>query len=196
MRFLRIGPILALVIAGSIALAGCGDKAESPALSSAEVTPDLTGADPRLVKLNEEADELLPGGKPAFQRRLRDLRGLPVVANKWASWCDPCRDEAPIFQRVATDYANRVAFLGVNVADPVDDSEKFRSKYPMPFPSYADPNLKIAALIPPSDRQPITAFYDAAGRQTHMSYGAYEDAASLIRDIKRYAGPIYGPTTR
>ncbi len=39
------------------------------------------------------------GGVPAFEQRLAALKGTPVVINKWASWCDPCRAEFPVFQR-------------------------------------------------------------------------------------------------
>lgn len=180
---------MAIAICSAV-LAGCGSDTDSQALSASEVVPDLTGADPRLVELNEQADDVLPGGKPAFEARLKSLRGLPVVANKWASWCAPCRDEAPVLQRVSTDLANRVAFLGVNINDSQNESDAFRKKYPMPYPSYDDPNWKIAALIPPADRQPVTAIYDRAGRQVHLTYGAYETPTQLEADIRRYAGPI------
>src|SRR5690349_20983554 len=57
-----------------------------------------------LGRLHEQANTLLGGGTPAFQARLRALRGHPVVVNKWASWCSPCRAEFPVFQQVATSH--------------------------------------------------------------------------------------------
>lgn len=171
-------------------LAGCGQDQPEPQLTATEVMPDMTGADPRLVKLVGQADELLPGGKPAFQSRIRSLKGLPVVANKWASWCAPCRAEATVFQNTAKELGNRVAFLGVNVNDPVDESEAFRAAFPMPYPSYDDPSWKIAALLPPSDKQPVTGIYDRQGRLAHLEIGAYKTPQELKADIERYAGPI------
>jgi cytochrome c biogenesis protein CcmG/thiol:disulfide interchange protein DsbE len=149
--------------------------------------PDLTGADPRLARLADEADDLLPGGRAAYLARIRSLRGLPVVANKWASWCDPCRDEAPLLQRAARELGARVAFLGVNVYDAQGASERFRKKFPMSFPSYADPKWKIAALLPPPDSQPVTGIYDARGKLVHLQIGAYTSVAALRADLVRYA---------
>jgi cytochrome c biogenesis protein CcmG/thiol:disulfide interchange protein DsbE len=174
----------------ALAVAGCGSGQEQQQLTAEQVTPDLTGADERLVKLVDQGDQLQDGGKAAYRARLRSLRGLPIVVNKWASWCVPCRAEAPILQRTARDLGNRVAFLGVNVNDSEDASYKFRAKYPMPYPSYADPNLKISSLLPPSDKQPVTAIYDPSGRLVHLEIGAYETEAALRADIERYAGPI------
>ncbi len=172
------------------ALAGCGTSEPEPQLTASEVMPDMQGADPRLVKLVGQADELLAGGKPAFESRIKSLDGIPVVANKWASWCVPCRAEATVFQNTAKDLGNRVAFLGVNVNDAVDESEAFRARYPMPYPSYDDPNWKIAALLPPGDKQPVTGIYDRQGRLAHLEIGAYKTPQELKADIERYAGPI------
>lgn len=45
---------------------------------------------------------------------LADLRGKPVVLNFWASWCIPCRDEAPEFEAVWRRYKDQVVFVGAN----------------------------------------------------------------------------------
>lgn len=171
----------------ALALSGCSAPSAEKPLTADQVMPDLTGADPRLMRLSDEADDLLPGGKSAYQARIRSLRGLPVVVNKWASWCDPCRDEAPLLQRAAKQFGARVAFLGVNVYDAPEASERFRKKFPMPFPSYADPKWKIAALLPPPDNQPVTGIYDINGKLVHLQIGAYESLAALRTDLARYA---------
>jgi cytochrome c biogenesis protein CcmG/thiol:disulfide interchange protein DsbE len=70
---------------------------------------------------------------------LASLRGKPVVLNVWASWCIPCRNEAPILQRLANTYGPRGAvILGVNVRDLTGDAKAFIDKYHLTFPSLRD----------------------------------------------------------
>lgn len=169
---------------------GCGerDAAERPTL--AQVTPDLKGADPRLVEIVEQANQLLPGGAPAFDARMRELKGLPVVVNKWASWCGPCRAEFPEFQQTAKKLVGQVAFLGINVYDSKTKATEFLSEYPVPYPSYSDPDMKISKQLPPPKYAPVTNIYDAQGKLVHAESGPYKSAAELEADIERYAGPL------
>ena len=169
---------------------GCGEKdaAERPTL--AQVTPDLKGADPRLVEIVEQANQLLPGGAPAFDARMRELKGLPVVVNKWASWCGPCRAEFPEFQQTAKKLGGQVAFLGINVYDSKAKATEFLSEYPVPYPSYSDPDMKISKQLPPPKYAPVTNIYDAQGKLVHAESGPYRTAADLQADIERYAGPL------
>ncbi|MFN8123907.1 MAG: TlpA disulfide reductase family protein [Thermoleophilia bacterium] len=67
------------------------------------------------------------------------LRGKVVVLNIWASWCDPCRDEAPILESVWNRYRDRgVVVLGANVRDIEDKAREFHDTYGMTFPSVRD----------------------------------------------------------
>lgn len=172
------------------ALAGCGGSDEPPQKTLAEVTPDMTDADPRLVKLVDQAGELLPGEEQAFNARLKELRGLPIVANKWASWCHPCVAESPAFQETAQKLGNRVAFLGVDVFDETEKAEAFLAKHPMPYPSYVDKDTKISTQFPPAGSPPVTNFYDTDGRLVHTEAGEISTAARLQELIDRYLGPI------
>ncbi len=185
----RLAFVLMLALA-ALLLSGCEDAQQTPALSLADVTPDMKGADPRLVKLVDQAGELLPGEEAAFNARLKELKGLPVVANKWASWCHPCVAESPAFQQTAKKLGNRVAFLGVDVFDAKDGAKAFLAEHPMPYPSYSDPDTKISKAFPPPGSPPVTNFYDAEGRLTHTEAGQITSAAELEDLIERYAGPI------
>ena len=70
---------------------------------------------------------------------LEDLRGKVVVLNMWASWCEPCKDEAPILESVWKRYRNRgVVVLGANVRDLEDKAKAFHDTYAMTFPSVRD----------------------------------------------------------
>ena len=70
---------------------------------------------------------------------LGSLRGKPVVVNLWASWCPPCRNEAPILQRIATTYEPKgVVVLGINVRDLTVDANAFIDEFDLTFPSLRD----------------------------------------------------------
>lgn len=179
--------------------AGCGDSespSSAPQRSLSEVTPEMQGADPRLKSIVAQANQLLPGGEVAFASRLGQLEGLPIVVNKWASWCGPCREEFPEFQTVAKQLGNRVAFLGVNVNDADKDAKSFLESFPVPYPSYSDPQTKISQGLQPAKYAPVTNIYDSSGKLVHTEAGPYASVAALKADIERYAGPIKPVPTR
>lgn len=189
------GLAVAALVLCAIALTGCGTEPAAQQKTLAEVTPDLTGADPRLVKIADQGSELLPGERAAFDARMKSLRGLPVVVNKWASWCAPCRAEAPELQKVAKKLGNRVAFLGVNFNDSTSGSKEFLRAFPLPYPSYTDPDMQISKDFPPVKSAPVTNFYDAQGRLVRTQAAQLGTAAEIEETIRRFAGPIKaGPT--
>src|SRR5919106_4039195 len=107
--------LLALLFVGAVSLAACGSETAEPRVSEAPVAAGKPARlPPELKALRAQANRLLDGGAEAFERRLRELGGHPVVVNQWASWCGPCRFEFPFFQRLARRYEGRVAFLGVD----------------------------------------------------------------------------------
>jgi cytochrome c biogenesis protein CcmG, thiol:disulfide interchange protein DsbE len=75
--------------------------------------------------------------------QLSSLRGKVVVVNFWASWCDPCKSEAPRFQAAFERYGNRVAFVGVDTADYSADAGRFLDRYGVTYPNVRDPDRSV-----------------------------------------------------
>jgi cytochrome c biogenesis protein CcmG/thiol:disulfide interchange protein DsbE len=175
-------------VAVTLTAAGCGSS-QSGDYGGAH--PDyaraLAGSPAPLAALHRQANDLLPGGKDAYEGRVAALRGYPAVVNVWASWCGPCRFEFPHFQRAAADYGKRVAFLGVDSQDSDDAAATFLAEAPVPYPSYTDPDKDVADSLGASLGLPDTAFYDRRGKLVYLKQGPYDDAAELRADIERYA---------
>jgi cytochrome c biogenesis protein CcmG, thiol:disulfide interchange protein DsbE len=189
--------ILGVVILTAVLVVGlsqAGDKtgeeppADAPAYDLQSAMRQLAGAPAPLAALHDQASQLLDGGVPAFRKRLAELKGTPVVINKWASWCGPCRAEFPAFQQLATERGKEIAFLGVNASDPRDDARAFLAEYPIPFPSYVDPDEKIARDIKAPANYPITLFVDARGKTAFIHQGGYTSADQLAADVEQYLG--------
>jgi cytochrome c biogenesis protein CcmG, thiol:disulfide interchange protein DsbE len=111
----------------------------------------------------------------------------PVVVNKWASWCGPCRHEFPFFRSQARKRKGEVVFVGVNSQDNRADAREFLAEHPVPFKHFEDPDQEIAASFNGVQGFPVTAFYDAGGRREFVHYGGYASEAKLAEDIDRYA---------
>jgi cytochrome c biogenesis protein CcmG/thiol:disulfide interchange protein DsbE len=178
---------LALAIACLAALAGCGEDDDGAGSRTPDYERALAGAPKPLAALHEQANELLPGGVEAFERRVTQLRGYPIVVNQWASWCGPCRLEFPYFQQAAARFGKRVAFLGVDSQDSDDAAKTFLEEAPVPYPSYTDPGKEIGEVLEATRGLPDTSYYDAEGRLVYTKQGPYADRAELIADIRRYA---------
>ena len=179
---------LAIALAAvSMLAAGCGEEPKSQAVGRAAQERALKGAPAPLAALHRQANQLLDGGADAFRDRLAGLEGYPVVVNKWASWCPPCRSEFPYFQRESLKRGKEVAFLGVNSNDNTDDARGFLRDYPVSYPSYEDPDLAIARVFHGQLAFPTTAFYDSDGELAYVKQGGYAEEADLAEDIERYA---------
>jgi thiol-disulfide isomerase/thioredoxin len=162
-----------------------GPGPSGPSLAAARA--QLRGAPQPLAGLHAQGSELLGGGAGAFTRRLAALRGYPVVVNKWGSWCGPCREEFPTFQRLSARYGKRIAFMGVDGQDNGPSARRFLKQYPVSYPSYVDDHLAIAKVLKAVQAFPSTVFYDRRGQVAYIKQGLYPDERSLAADLRRYA---------
>lgn len=147
----------------------------------------LAGSPPPLAAIHKQANELLPGGAVAYEKRLAELRGYPVVVNVWASWCGPCRFEFPVLQKLSAKFGKQVAFLGVNSEDSDDAASTFLREEPVPYPSYTDPDKEILSSLGAFGGLPDTAFYNRSGELVNLKQGPYAEDSELEADVRRYA---------
>ena len=175
-------------LACALALAGCNsDEPKSAAVSKQSERRALAGAPPVLAAVHRQANQLLGGEEDAFRARVRALRGHPIVVNKWASWCPPCRAEFPFFQKLSRERGKEIAFLGIDSNDNDGNARKFLRDFPVSYPSYRDPRLAVAKEIEAVAAFPSTAFYDRRGKLSYVKQGGYATEAKLAEDIERYA---------
>lgn len=140
--------------------------AEAPGLELPVLQPGSLG---RL------ADELRPA-LADDRLALEELGGSPVVLNFWASWCPPCRSEAPLLERTWRSLRVRgVVMLGLNMQDLTGDARDFMRVLDVTYPNVRDQSddvaidWGVAAL-------PETFFIDARGRVVGHVIGAVSES--------------------
>jgi cytochrome c biogenesis protein CcmG, thiol:disulfide interchange protein DsbE len=179
--------LVALVVVAVVVARPKSGTPHSANLSKSAVSAALSGSPAALSSLHAQGNQLLSGGTEAFDARLRQLRGYPVVVNKWASWCGPCQTEFPAYQRASVAFGRRVAFIGIDSKDATPAAAAFLKRFPVSYPSYTDPHEKIARAVQAATYYPQTVYFDRQGKEVFDHAGPYETAASLEKDIRRYA---------
>lgn len=117
--------------------------------------------------------------------RLADVRGQGVVLNFWASWCVPCRQEAPNFARAAAAFDGRgVVFVGVDIQDIESDARAFLAEFGIRYANGADNAGRIAGdygIV----GIPTTVFIDADGRIARRWLGVLNEQqlTGFVREI-------------
>jgi cytochrome c biogenesis protein CcmG, thiol:disulfide interchange protein DsbE len=177
------------LIAVGIAQLPKGSSSATPRtrLTRAQASALLEGSPPTLAALHAQGGQLLSGGGRALRARLAALKGYPVVINKWASWCVPCKEEFAAFQRASVQYGKRVAFIGLDSGDSGrSDAVAFLKSFPVSYPSYYDPSGSAGEQITDSSFTPVTVFIPVHGH-SYTRQGQYPSVGKLREDIERYA---------
>ena len=173
----RVSPLraaLAAVVACGL-LAGC---------AGTDASGD--GGDQRFISGDGNATVFKPGDrknvqgvsgsrKDGWRLTLAEFKGKVVVVNFWASWCAPCRAEAPSLQQVyAENKAKGVEFLGVDFKDSKANAQAFERKFKVGYPSLfdADGQVTLAFREVPPSAIPSTLVLDRQGRVAVRIIGA------------------------
>ena len=129
----------------------------------------------------------------AYQKLLERYRGKPLLVNFWATWCEPCRDEYPMLNELAKQYAPQgLKVVGVSMDDDGDLilMRRFLARYKPVFPNYrkkggSEAAFRQAVLPGWTGSLPVSIFYGKDGQQAgHMlGEGTREKFEAAIRSL-------------
>ena len=123
-RWIVPGVILLLVLGGASVMYRNlsrtyidSQNVESSAASGTDLIATAEKEPAEQAEEQEMADDFSVYDKDGNEVHLSDYRGRPVVVNFWASWCPPCKQEMPAFQKMWEKYGEEITFLMVNETD-------------------------------------------------------------------------------
>jgi cytochrome c biogenesis protein CcmG/thiol:disulfide interchange protein DsbE len=137
------------------------------------------------TKRERAAPELtaLPLTAHGHALKLADLRGRPTVINFFASWCHPCRAEAPGLRDLATRMRAQVNVVGVDWSDNPADGRAFVLKVGWTYPTLFDPNGRLGRKYGITGL-PVTFVLDPRG-QIRDALRGQQTEASVLRAMRR-----------
>ena len=179
------------VLAAALLLTACGSSASSDEGAGTAfvagggsivlIAPEERGPAPDL------AGPTLEGG----EFRLRDHLGEVVVLNVWASWCAPCRAEAPVLEDVWREVQDDgVQFVGLDTRDTEAAALAFLEAYGVTYPNVIDADGRLQLLFSdtlPPQAIPSTLVVDREGRVAGRIIGRVTEATltALIEDVAK-----------
>lgn len=119
-----------------------------------------TGRNPA-AEVGRAAPNFVIPGLDGGEISLADLRGKPVLINFWASWCQPCRGEAPDLQQLHDENPG-IVVLGINLQETTSDADRFRDEFGLTFPLGMDLDGEIAQAYRATGI-PVTILVDSDG---------------------------------
>jgi len=149
-----------------------------PGMSTRQLVAALTVLLVILTGCTREEAQLpgasLPLTNPEEILALLEESAEPVVLNVWASWCIPCRSEAPRLERAYAQFGNEVRFIGINVADTQAGAQGFIAEFGLTFENLFDSPRAVPAALGGSG-VPLTFFFAAGGELVHYQPGVIDE---------------------
>ncbi|MEP7290518.1 MAG: TlpA disulfide reductase family protein [Chloroflexota bacterium] len=119
------------------------------------------------------------------QFKLSDQKGKIVVINFWASWCGPCRTEAPALESLYQQYKDKdVTFIGITYADDPKDSQAFMAQYGMSYPVAEDGKSSVSKALYHIQGVPETFVIDKQGNINRFFYFLTDDSDASSDDLQ------------
>jgi len=176
--------LFAVAISATLLLTGCG----SGGLSKASENSFVSGNGAAVV-IDAKDRQIAPviSGKTLDGSTFSLDRSKFTVINVWASWCAPCRAEAPIFQDFASKNSN-ISFVGILTRDNLSAARAFTQRFAISFPSLIDDSLivKFRGSLTPN-AIPTTLVIDNKGRIAARISGAVT-VAGLKKVLEEVVG--------
>lgn len=177
---MKLGIKAVALLAISVLLTSCGGGGTSTSQES------FVSGNGSVIFINQEKRVEAPAlsGMTLSGTNYTYSVGKVAVVNVWASWCSPCRAEAPTLVALANKYSD-VAFIGILTRDNPATAEAFQRRFSLPYPTLIDDSLLIGFKGSlPANAIPSTVLIDKAGRVAARISGAVT-VASLSDLIER-----------
>lgn len=113
-----------------------------------------------------------------FEAHLAEIE-RPAVVNVWASWCLPCRSEAPLLDQAHARYGDRIEFIGVDVQDSQTGAKQFLAEFGLDFEHFFDRDRSVPNHYG-AFGTPVTLFFAPGGELTHLHNGVIDERTLAI----------------
>ncbi|NPV56281.1 MAG: redoxin domain-containing protein [Anaerolineae bacterium] len=113
-----------------------------------------------------------------------DMQGKVIVVNFWASWCQPCEQEAAELEEAWQQYqpSNQVLFLGIDYVDTEDEARLYLQKFDITYPNGPDLRSNTSKVFRIRG-VPETYFIDRTGRLAYIQVGPFTSTSEITRII-------------
>ncbi len=167
------------------------------------------------IQANDMLMDPMPAAKPAPDfnlmgmdgetHTLEDLKGKFVLVNFWATWCNPCKVEMPLLEKLhQTLKSEKFTVLGLHVGPGPENIEEFQKLMPISFPIYVDMDLEVNWGVP---GLPTTFLMDPEGKLIYRAVGKREFASDEMVNflksqiesyqfVQKYDGKFIPPMMR